>query len=277
LSLKMLRMVLYIIVALGFVFLLLAGYAALIEPYWLEVVNVPVRSALLPDAFVGITIAQVSDFHLGNSNNQAKLHAAIDRVLALRPDLILLTGDFVTTVRSGEAQVLEAELARLSARLGVYAILGNHDWWSDPIVVAGALRRARVTLLNNSNARLDRNGASLYLAGLEDIYFHPDLAQALAGIPADAPLLLMAHEPDQAEIAKTDGRIFLQVSGHTHGGQIRLLGIHPLALPRYGRKYDAGLFQVGSMQLYVNRGVGVTLPPLRLLCRPEITLFTLGK
>ncbi len=270
-------MLLYVIAALGFVFLLVVGYATLIEPYWLEVVRIPVQSAHLPNEFAGISVAQLSDFHLGHSNNQAKLHAAFDQVLTLRPDLILLTGDFVTTVRAGEDQVLEAEMGRLSAPLGVFAILGNHDWWSDPEAVAGALRRAGVTLLDNSNARLDLHGASLYLAGLEDIYINPDLAQALSGVPADAPVLLMAHEPDQAEIAKADGRIFLQVSGHTHGGQVRLLGLRPLALPKYGRKYDVGLFHIGSMQLYVNRGVGVTLTPLRLFCRPEITLFTLGQ
>ncbi len=275
--LKILKMLLYVIVALIIVSLLLAGYAAWIEPYWLEVVRIPVQSAALPDEFAGITIAQISDFHLGNSNNQAKLHAAVDQVLALRPDLILLTGDFVSTVRFSAAQALETELSRLSAPLGVYAILGTHDWWSDPAVVAGALRRAGVTLLDNSNVRLDHKGASLYLGGLEDIYFHPNLAKTLAGIPADAPVLLMAHEPDQVEMAKADQRIFLQVSGHTHGGQIRLLGMHPVALPRYGRKYDVGMFQVGTLQLYVNRGVGVTLPPLRLFCRPEITLFTLGR
>ncbi len=198
-------------------------------------------------------------------------------MLALHPELILLTGDFVTRVGSSEAKVLEKELARLSAPLGVYAILGNHDWWSDPAAVAGSLYRAHVTLLNNSNTRLQRAGASLYLAGLEDIYFSPDLSQTLSGVPVDGPVLLMAHEPVLADMAVKDKRIFLQVSGHTHGGQVRLLGAHPIALPRYGGKYDAGLFQVGSLQLYVNRGIGVTLPPLRLGCRPEITLYTLGR
>ncbi len=267
----------FLLVGLSVAAVLLYGYAAYIEPYWLEVVRLPVHSANLPKTFRGVTIAQISDFHLGNSNNQVKVHAAIDRVLALQPDLILLTGDFVTGVRSGEAQILESELRRLSAPLGVYAILGNHDWWSDPWVVAGALQRARVTLLDNANVRLEHGGSSLYLAGLEDIYYHPDLPQALAGIPADAAVILMAHEPDQAEMAKTDGRIFLQVSGHTHGGQVRVLGLFAIALPVYGRTYDMGMFRIGPLQLYVNRGIGVTPLPLRLFCRPEITLFTLER
>ncbi len=274
---KILKMALFFCLALGFVALLLAGYAAFIEPNWLEVVRIPVQTSSLPDEFVGVTVAQISDFHLGNSNNQAKLRRAVNQVLALHPDLILLTGDFVTSVRHGEDRILEAEAARLLAPLGVYAILGNHDWWSDPAAVAGAFYRAHVTLLDNSNVRLERGSASIYLAGLEDIYFAPDLSQTLAGVPAGAPVLLMAHEPVLADMAREDKRIFLQVSGHTHGGQIRLLGTHPIALPRYGRKYDAGMFQVGSLQLYVNRGVGVTLPPLRLGCRPEITLYTLGR
>ncbi len=256
---------------------MVVSYAAFIEPYWLEVVRVPARAASLPDEFVGATVAQISDFHLGNSNNQAKLHAAVDQVLALHPDLILLTGDFVSNVRSGEDQILEKEMARLSAPLGVYAILGNHDWWSDPDAVAGALDRAHVTVLDNANVRLERGGASLYLAGLQDIYLAPDLSQTLAGVPAGAPVLLMAHEPVLADLAVKDTRIFLQVSGHTHGGQIRLWGAHPIALPRYGEKYDAGSFQFGALQLHVNRGVGVVRPPLRLFCRPEITLYTLGR
>ena len=276
--LKLLKMLLFFLIVLSIACLSIVGYAFFIEPYWLEVVHVPIETARLPEAFVGTTIVQISDFHLGNSNNQAKVHAAIDQVLALKPDLILLTGDFVSSLDSGEAQVLQAEVARLSAPLGVYAILGNHDWWSDAETVADALERAHVTLLDNSNVVFEKGAARLYLAGLEDIYFNPDLPRTLAGIPPDASVILMAHEPDQAEMSVTDERIFLQISGHTHGGQIRPFFVkNPIALPLYGRKYESGFFRVGLLQLYVNRGIGVTLPPLRLFCRPEITLFTFEK
>ena len=275
---KLLRMGLFFLVSLCIACLLLAGYALLIEPYWLEVVRVPIKTAKLPEPFTGTTIVQISDFHLGNSNNQAKVHVAVDQVLALKPDLILLTGDFVSTLHSDEAQVLETEMARLSAPLGVYAILGNHDWWSSAKKVSDALQRAGVTLLENSNVVLEKGPARLYLAGLEDIYKKPDLRRTLAGIPTGAPVILMAHEPDQAEMSVADERIFLQLSGHTHGGQIRpFFGRSAIALPLYGRTYDRGYYQIGSLQLYVNRGIGVTPPPLRLFCRPEITLFTLEK
>lgn len=274
--LKLLRMILYFLIGLVIACLLLAGYAAFIEPNWLQVEQVPIITDRLPEDFAGVTVAQISDFHLGNSDNQAKVHAAVDRVLALKPDLILLTGDFVSSLRSDEAQILEAEVARLSAPLGVYAILGNHDWWSDAERVAGALRQAGATLLDNSNVPLVRGASTLYLAGLEDIYENPDLRRTLSGVPEAAPVILMAHEPDQAAMSVTDERIFLQVSGHTHGGQIRpFFGKAAIALPIWGEKYDCGYYRVGSLQIYVNRGIGVTFPALRLFCRPEITLFTL--
>jgi len=172
--------------------------------------------------------------------------------------------------------VLAEELARLSAPDGVYAILGNHDWWTDAKVVVGALRQAGVTTLQNEHVAIRRGLSRLYLAGVDDVMeARADLRAALQGVPEDAGVVLLAHEPDYADLAARDARVFLQLSGHVHGGQVRLPGMAPFARPPWGEKYPDGWYRVKKLQLYVNRGLGVSFPPVRLFCRPEVTLAIL--
>lgn len=250
-----------------------AWYAWRVEPFWLSVERIALRLPRLPRDWDGVTLAQLSDLHLGPVIGPPHLHAAVDLTLDLQPDLIVITGDFVSSLRQGEAEELEKALRRLRAPVGVFASLGNHDWWTSAAVVAEAVRRSGVTLLRNEHVAL---GENFYLAGVDDVWERQaDLARALRGLPDEACTLLLAHEPDYADIVAKDGRVALQLSGHSHGGQVRIPFVGPIALPYLGRKYPAGWRQIGGLQLYTNRGLGVVLPAARFNCRPEITLFTL--
>ncbi len=251
-------------------------YAMEIEPNWLKTERVPVKLSGLPPKFSGYTIVQLSDLHLSKYNQRGRIHTAVDQAMKLKPDLIVLTGDFVSSLNGGEAEQLSQELGHLTAPDGVYAVLGNHDWWTDAQVVATTLETAGVDLLRNSHVALRREGETVYLAGVDDIWEgHDDLQTALDGIPAGEMVILLAHEPDFADEVSRDGRVALQLSGHTHGGIVRFPGLPAFVTPYLGHKYVDGLFTLGTMQLYVNRGVGVIRPPVRFGSRPELTLITL--
>lgn len=250
-------------------------YTTQLETRWLDIERLTLALPRLAPAFEGFTLAQLSDFHLGPVVSPDQIHAAVTATLALKPDAIVITGDFVTELDNGEPEQLVATLTPLTAPAGVYAVLGNHDHWTDAQTVATAVQRAGVTVLRNAQVALTRAGATLHLAGVDDYWErYADLSRALADVPRSAPTILLAHEPDYADLAARDPRVVLQLSGHSHGGQVRLPFIGAPLLPPLGRKYPLGLRQVGGMQVYTNRGIGVLSPPVRFNCRPEITLFT---
>ena len=176
-----------------------------------------------------------------------------------------------------EAQSITAQLRHLHARDGVFAVLGNHDWWEDAGDVAHAVRAAGITLLRNEHVTLRRNGATLYLAGVDDVQMRKaDLKRALAGVPREAAVILLAHEPYFADTASRDGRVGLQLSGHSHGGQIVLPRVDGAVLRFLGHhRYPRGLYRVREMSVYTNRGLGVVGLPLRVNCPPEVALITL--
>lgn len=243
----------------------------------LAVERVIIRLPRLPRAFHGFTLVQLSDFHYGALVEPFSLSAAFDAACALRPDLFVVTGDFVSRLTRTETDWLTRELSRLRAPEGVFAVLGNHDWWEEGDRVAEAVEAAGVRVLRNEHVALQRDGAALYLAGVDDVRAGAhDLPSALRGIPSEACVLLLAHEPYFAEAAARTGRVALQLSGHSHGGQMRVPILEPLVLRLTGHhKYPRGLNRVGEMQVYTNRGLGVVGLPLRYNCPPEVTHLTL--
>jgi uncharacterized protein len=251
------------------------AYTITAEPYWLAVERVTVALAGLPDVLRGLTIAQISDLHVGHFIGRQDVARAVDVVLSLRPSLIVVTGDYVT-IAAEHAGLCTPELARLHAPLGVFFILGNHDHWTNAPVVTRILRDAGLSLLINEGRLVESNGAAFWLAGVDDVWErHADLDRALAGAPKDVLKVLLAHEPDYADVVAADGRVSLQLSGHSHGGQVRLPFVGSPVLPHLAIKYPWGLRRVGQMWLYTNRGIGIVSPPVRLNCRPEVTLFSL--
>jgi predicted MPP superfamily phosphohydrolase len=222
----------------------------------------------------GLTVAQISDLHAGSFVSMPKVRRFVAATNALRPDITVITGDmFHRTPES--ARACADELAALRAPLGVYAIMGNHERQLPVEEGEVPFRRAGLTVLCNAAHQVKAGGHSLWIVGLDDLLMRRgDLPRALRNVPDAACKILLVHEPDFADQRGTVS-IDLQLSGHTHGGQIRLPGIGPLLLPVMGRKYPMGLYRVRDMWAYTNRGLGVARPPVRFNCRPEITLFTL--
>lgn len=250
-------------------------YVTRIEPAWLDVERVTVPLKHLAPALEGLKIIQMSDFHLHPFTQIDEVQVAVALANSLRPDLVVLTGDYVLE-QAESIFYLAPVLAQLETRYGIYAILGNHDLWTDADTVRAGLEKAGIPVLVNRGFALSVGEERLYLAGLDDGWSgRPDLCAALDALPDNMPCILLVHEPDLADIYAEDGRVSLQLSGHSHGGQVRLPGIGALVLPRFARKYDQGLYRVRDMWVYTTRGIGIISPPVRFLCRPEITVLTL--
>ena len=246
-------------------------YTRFVEPGWLEVTQVPLSIPGLDPSLASLRIAQISDIHLSMYTRPQRLLDAVETVNRLAPDLLLLTGDFVGDSAHDAAGLVDP-LRRLNAP--AYAILGNHDLWTDAAEVSRYLAETPVTLLRNAGVQA---ADGLWLAGLDDAWSgRPDLASALRDAPTGSTVLLMAHEPDYFDqVIAQDAPVAVQFSGHSHGGQVRLPGIGAPVLPYLGKKYAIGLHRVGDRQIYTNRGLGVWPLPYRFNCRPEITLFSL--
>ena len=224
----------------------------------------------LPPAFSGLRVVQISDIHHGLFLPQEWLAEAVLQVNRLHPDVIVLTGDYVTYSRANIEPAADV-LGRLRARCGVYAVLGNHDFRVDADAITLALQRKRIEVLRNRHIALEFGGESLYLAGVDDYGYGADVRRAMRGIPRDAATILLAHNPRIISLASRQG-VSLVLSGHTHGGQVNI----PLLGTVYGRsperlRYKIGWDRLGPTQIYVSRGIGTIVLPWRLRCPAEIS------
>jgi uncharacterized protein len=252
------------------------AYSTMIEPGWVDVTQVSLELPRLAPAFCGYRVVQLSDLHMGDWMNAARLDDVVRLANKQSADLIAITGDFITRRVTSHMRNLANGLRQLKGSDGVVAVLGNHDHWSGAQAVRDVLAASGVCELANDFRTLHRTGVHLHVAGVDDVIAGCDrLDLLLSRLPADGAALLLAHEPDFADESAATGRFALQLSGHTHGGQIVAPLIGPLLLPALGRKYRSGYYQVGSMIQYTNRGVGVVSPFVRVNCRPEITVFEL--
>lgn len=261
----------------------LALYSGEVERHWIDIHHVSIKLKNLPEAFRGFRIAHLADFHYGEYSEPTYVRAVVRATNELQPDLVALTGDFISAIPMVRSISVDFayHCADLLARLESprrYAVLGNHDVLVSRPEVSGALKSRGVEVLHNSSIAIEREGARLWLAGIADILCG-DEADLNATIPKSRaketePLILMAHEPDYADAVVGSG-VDVMLSGHTHGGQVRIPFLPPKHLPPLGRKYVEGLFSVGDLQLFVTRGVGTVGVPFRFLCPPEISLITL--
>lgn len=267
----------------------LALYSSEFARHWIDVTELDIHLKSLPGAFEGLRVAQLSDIHFGEFTERFFLRRVVEKVNQLRPDVVLLTGDFITQGLRGVAYATNAgwECAAVLNGLACrerYAILGNHDVLVNPTGVTEALSQNSVRVLRNAYLPLERDGGRVWLAGLDDaLEGSPDPEVAIPEMirnRPNEPVILMCHAPDYVRrlLAHPVGQaVNFVLSGHTHGGQVRLPFVRPLALPPLGRRYVEGRYQLGELQLYVNRGIGTVNLPIRLNCPPEITLFTLRR
>jgi predicted MPP superfamily phosphohydrolase len=261
----------------------MALYAGEIARHELDIVLRTIPITNLPSPFHGYRIAQLSDIHLDEYTEPYFFEHVVRKVNELSPDLVLLTGDFVTHgslsfVALNHAAHRSAEIASTLTAPLRYAVLGNHDVSTNGPLVTAALESRGIPVLINRYVSIEKNGERLWICGLEDPgTSHPDLDLTIPDHPG-APVILMSHEPDYADtvVAHPKGHLVdLMLSGHSHGGQVRLPFLGPLILPPMGEKYPEGPYRFNRMQLYVNRGLGTVGLPFRLNCPPEITVFTL--
>jgi hypothetical protein len=261
----------------GILSFVLLGYAYWIEPGWVEVVTVPVPVPGLNKQLNGFRIVQISDIHMSRWMDEKRLDGIVAQVNALGPDVVALTGDFVYHSPDQYLPALSRALANLKAKEATLAVMGNHDYWSGVSAVREALNEAGVRVLRNETYLVRIAGVPQFaISGIDDAWEGQErIERATAQIPAFIPALLLAHEPDFADRYAKTGLFFLQLSGHSHGGQVRLPGIGAAFLPQYGNRYPAGEYQVKQMKLYTNRGLGAVPWHFRFNCRPEITLFLL--
>lgn len=243
----------------------------------LSVTYPTIRLRNLPPEWDGLRIAHLSDLHAGGLVSLAFLRKAIRKANAARPDIIVLTGDFVDDPSLIGPELIEI-LKGLHAPEGCFAVLGNHDYDVDAAAVCSALLAAGMRILTNSYQILQRQEARLCLAGVDDLWHDPASAESiLQGVPPAVPRILLSHNPDYAQTIPRRRRVDLMLCGHTHGGQIKLpLLPPPIARIRH-RKYVAGLRQAPACPVYTSRGIGVSGLAVRFNCPPELPIITLRR
>lgn len=254
---------------------ILALDAFFIEPNWLslEIIEIPIEG--LPDSFDGYRIALLSDFHYPRAVEVDFLRKAVALANTFHPDLVALTGDFCDNNRDDPHSVphLSGLFDGFEALDGIVGVLGNHDHW----IGADGIRKeitnhTPIRLIENQSFSIEREGHAIAIGGIGDLWEGViDVQRTFAGLPDTMPRILLSHNPDTAEELDRAIRVDLQLSGHTHGGQVRIPFGPALKIPsRYGNKFRAGLVQGHSHRVYVTRGV-CSVRHVRFWCRPEVT------
>lgn len=246
------------------------GFGVGVDTNQLRLERVAVSIPNLPPQLEGLRIGAMSDLHLGPLVPVERVRRAAELLVGQRPDLVLVAGDFTAVEDPELAQRLIDEA--LEPVAGAFGVLGN---WDSPLCTLPrhAARQQAVRILVNEGVS---PVPGLWLAGLDSgLLGRPDLDRALAGAPPGTVRIVLVHEPDLADRVRPEHQVALQISGHTHGGQVRLPFVGPLFTPGLGQKYVAGLYQAPACQVYTTRGVGVSHLPIRLFCPPEVALITL--
>ena len=263
-------------VPIGWVLERLAAWLAHWERAELLTPEIDIAIRGLPAAFAGYRIALVTDLHRGPVVPVWWLEHVADRVVELKPDLVVLGGDFVSHAKS-DLRDLQRVLARYTAPDGTMAVLGNHDHWVGADAVAAVIRGAGAEIMHNRHRLIRRGTAALAVAGVDD-FTHGAVrpGDALRDVPRDVPRVLISHNPDLIEYLPADLRVDLMLSGHTHNGQVHWPIIGPLTVPsQFGKRYLHGLHCVGERSIYVSAGVGSSAMPLRLGNPPELPVIRL--
>lgn len=253
------------------------SYGVFGEPNWIQTTTVKLSYKRYPASFAGMRIVQFSDTHISKYYGLSHLARLVKLLQQQEPDILVFTGDLFDSRQGEISDDVIPVLSELQATYGKFAVLGNHDLRMDAARITEVLEKSGFKVLVNASQRISRGDESIRVVGVDEMFHgNPDLPLALRGIEQEEFVLLLAHEPDFADLA-SKYPIDLQLSGHSHGGQIRIPWYGSVFTPDLGQKYSMGLYNfVGSeFHVYTNRGIGTTLLPIRLNCRPEITVFVL--
>ena len=255
----------------------IAAYSRLIEPYayWISETDIFIRD--LPERFEGFRITQLTDIHHSRILGLSEIRRVVSLAQQTKPDMFVLTGDYSTTYRRFIEPCAEA-LSELSAPEGVWAVLGNHDHYTDPELTTRALQRQHIAVLNNAHTTISRGPDALQLSGIDDWSWNKtDWDRAFSGLNTKTPTILLSHQPTVLDLEQSN-KVALIISGHTHGGQLNfpILGA-PARFATRDLKYARGLFRRGDTQLYVSSGTGVIGLPVRFGVRPEIAVLRLRR
>ncbi len=272
---RSMRRTILLLMVLG---LLLSGWAFYIEPSSLVVRSYSLSLVKWPDANLPLRIALLADLHVGSPfNTLAKLEEIVETTNRSKPDLVLLAGDYVIQGVLGGRRVAPREiaaiLARLRARAGVYAVLGNHDYWWDAAQVGRSLEEVGISVLEDDALHLVRPGLDFWLVGISDFWEGDcDVEGALSGVPTDSAVIVFTHNPDI--FPEIPVRVDLTLAGHTHGGQVAFPLIGPPIVPSvFGRRYAAGIIEERGHHLFVTPGLGTSILPVRFRVPPEISIL----
>ena len=252
--------------------------ALAIEPHWFQTTRPVIPVNHLSPAWDGVRIAQITDIHVGRLSSLDDARRIVEMTNDLHPDIVVLTGDYVS--RADAITHALVEVFRDLRTKRKFAVLGNHDYWSNAKAVIASLETAGIPMLTNRHYILDRRNQSLCIAGVDDYWSAtpgPNVADALRGVGEEVPRILLSHNPDYAERLPARPRVDLMLSGHTHGGQVKLPLLGPLKLPIEHRKYAEGLVPGPRCPVFVSRGLGMVGVPMRFNCRPELPLITLRR
>ncbi|HEX7998009.1 MAG TPA: metallophosphoesterase [Pyrinomonadaceae bacterium] len=273
----------YLLITLGslvLVCLTLVLWAFVVEPDRLVVNEVSIRLPNWPTAFERLRVVLISDLHVGSPYiDSAKLQRIVQTINGAQPDLILLAGDYMVTDKGSgqtiEPEIIAAELKPLRARFGVFAVLGNHDWWYDGERVMRAFNEAGIRVLENDVMQIQHQGQSLWLAGIADAWTRkPDINGTLQKVTDNGPVIVLTHNPDI--FPRIPARVGLTLAGHTHGGQVNIPFIgRPQVPSQFKQRYAIGHIVEENRHLFVTPGIGTSIRPVRFRVPPEISILTI--
>ena len=247
------------------------------KPELFDLVNVNVKINDLPFTFHNYRIINLTDIHLGQWISPEYLNGVTDYVNSLNPDMITLTGDYVSYILEGYEDDLLDSFKKLKAKDGKFAVLGNHDHWAGADEIREILKQSDIVDLSNDVYTLEKKGEKLNISGVDSLTVVADyFDKVLEKLPNDGASILLVHEPDFAEISSKTNRFDLQMSGHSHGGQLVIPGVKTTPFRcSYSIKYPVGAYKVKNMIQYTSKGLGTNSFWLRINCKPEITQFYL--
>ena len=251
--------------------------AFVIEPHGFKVTKHTISLPRLPQDWDGLTIAHITDTHIGRLSGLEDARQIVDMTNQLHPDLIVITGDIVSRADS-ISPALAVILGDLRAPMGKFAVLGNHEYWTDSPKIIETFEAAGIKFLTNDKHIFTRNGKALSLGGVDDFMEgNPDVLRTFRGVDENVPRILLCHNPDYAEDMPAESNVDLMLCGHTHGGQVKIPLLGPPLVPINHRKYAEGLVAGPHCPVFVSRGLGMVGIPVRFNCPPEIPLITLRK